>query len=98
MPILLHRKNQGKNLFLAPPQFGANGNRTGGGLGCAACHAAPEFDIDPNSKNNGIIGKISGTGIDITNTRAPSLRNITNNVVLKTDNLCTPEISPHCSR
>lgn len=74
------QENQGKNLFLAPPQFGANGNRTGGGLGCAACHAAPEFDIDPNSKNNGIIGKISGTGIDITNTRAPSLRNITNNV------------------
>ncbi|KQK26532.1 cytochrome C peroxidase [Chryseobacterium aquaticum] len=74
------QENQGKNLFLAPPQFGVNGNRTGGGLGCAACHAAPEFDIDPNSKNNGIIGKISGTGIDITNTRAPSLRNITNNV------------------
>jgi cytochrome c peroxidase len=72
------QENQGKNLFLAPPQFGANGSRTGGGLGCAACHAAPEFDIDPNSKNNGIIGKISGTGIDITNTRAPSLRNITN--------------------
>lgn len=72
------QENQGKNLFLAPPQFGANGNRTGGWLGCAACHAAPEFDIDPNSKNNGIIGKISGAGIDITNTRAPSLRNITN--------------------
>lgn len=72
------QENQGKNLFLAPPVFDAAGNRTGGGLGCAACHAAPEFDIDPNSKNNGIIAKISGTGIDITNTKAPSLRNVTN--------------------
>lgn len=72
------QENQGKNLFLAPPVFDATGNRTGGGLGCAACHAAPEFDIDPNSRNNGIIGKISGTGIDVFNTKAPSLRNITN--------------------
>jgi len=68
-------ENQGKNLFLAPPQFDAVGNRTGGGLGCAGCHAAPEFDIAPNSGNNGIIGTANGTGIDITNTRAPSLRN-----------------------
>lgn len=72
------QENQGKNLFLAPPVFDGSGNRTGGGLGCAACHAAPEFDINPNSRNNGIIGKISGTGIDITNTKAPSLRNVTN--------------------
>jgi hypothetical protein len=35
--------------------------------GCAACHAAPEFDIDPNTRNNGIIGVLNGTGIDITN-------------------------------
>jgi cytochrome c peroxidase len=39
-------------------------------------HAAPEFDIDPNTRNNGIIGVLNGTGIDITNTRAPSLRDI----------------------
>lgn len=70
------QENQGKNLFLAPPTFNASGSRTGGGIGCAGCHRAPEFDIDPNSKNNGIIGTISGTGIDITNTRAPSLRNL----------------------
>ncbi len=69
-------ENQGKNLFMAPPQFNATGNRTGGGVGCAGCHAAPEFDIAPNSGNNGFIGNLSGTGIDITNTRAPSLRNI----------------------
>jgi cytochrome c peroxidase len=34
------------------------------------------FDIDPNTRNNGIIGVLNGTGIDITNTRAPSLRDI----------------------
>ncbi|WP_298396412.1 cytochrome c peroxidase [Flavobacterium sp.] len=70
------QENQGKNLFLSPPVFNATGSRTGGGLGCAGCHAAPEFDIDPNSRNNGIIGTISGVGIDITNTRAPSLRDL----------------------
>ena len=70
------QENQGKNLFLTPPVFDATGNRTAGGLGCAGCHAPPEFDIDPNTKNNGIIGTISGVGIDITNTRAPSLRDL----------------------
>jgi len=70
------QENQGKNLFLSPPTFNATGSRTGGGLGCAGCHRAPEFDIDPNSGNNGIIGTISGTGIDIMNTRAPSLRDL----------------------
>jgi cytochrome c peroxidase len=72
------QENQGKNLFLSPPVFDATGNRTAGGVGCAACHAAPEFDIDPNTKNNGIIGVLNGTGIDITNTRAPSLRDLLN--------------------
>jgi cytochrome c peroxidase len=28
--------------------------------------SAPEFDIDPNTRNNGIIGVLNGTGIDIT--------------------------------
>ncbi len=75
-PNYTAQENQGKNLFLTPPVFDATGNRTSGGLGCAGCHAAPEFDIDPNTRNNGIIGTISGTGIDITNTRAPSLRDL----------------------
>jgi len=75
-PNFTNQENQGKQLFLAPPQFDATGNRTGGGVGCAGCHAAPEFDIAPNSGNNGIIGVLNGTGIDITNTRAPSLRDI----------------------
>ena len=70
------QENQGKNLFLTPPTFNASGVRTGGGVGCAGCHRAPEFDIDPNTRNNGIIGTISGVGIDITNTRAPSLRDL----------------------
>ena len=70
------QENQGKNLFLTPPTFNASGVRTSGGLGCAGCHRAPEFDIDPNSRNNGIIGNINGIGIDVTNTRAPSLRDL----------------------
>ena len=68
-------ENQGKNLFLQPPVFNAAGIRTGGGAGCAGCHAPPEFDIDPNSLNNGVIGKIGG-GTDVTVTRAPSLRDV----------------------
>ena len=70
-------ENLGKNLFLTPPVFDTNGFRTGGGIGCNACHNAPEFDIDPNSLSNGIGGSING-GPDFTNTRAPSLRNIAN--------------------
>jgi cytochrome c peroxidase len=68
-------ENQGKQLFLVPPQFNATGVRIGGGAGCQGCHAAPEFDIDPNSRNNGVIGKIGG-GNDVTVTRAPSLRDV----------------------
>jgi len=75
-PNFTPQENQGKNLFLSPPVFDATGNRTSGGLGCAGCHAAPEFDINPLSGNNGIIGTINGNGIDITNTRAPSLRDL----------------------
>ena len=70
------QENLGKNLFLTAPTFNASGIRTSGGLGCTGCHRAPEFDIDPNTKNNGIIGNIAGTGIDVTNTRAPSLRDL----------------------
>jgi len=70
------QENQGKNLFLAPATF-TGSTRTSGGLGCAGCHRVPEFDIDPNSLNNGIIGKIGG-GSDLTNTRSPSLRDLVN--------------------
>lgn len=72
-------ENAGKDLFLTPPQFNQNGNRIGGGIGCAGCHAAPEFDIDPNSKNNGVIRTLaSGNELDLLNTRAPSLRDVVN--------------------
>ena len=70
------QENQGKNLFLTPPVFDATGNRTGGGLGCGGCHRAPEFDIDPNTRNNGIVGIINNTGLDLNNTKAPTLRNL----------------------
>ena len=69
-------ENQGKALFLAPPVFDANSIRISGGAGCQGCHRAPEFDIAPNSGNNGVVGIAGGTGTDFTNTRSPSLRNI----------------------
>lgn len=78
-PNLTPQENQGKSLFLTPPIFDATGNRTGGGLGCGGCHRAPEFDIDPNTRNNGIVGIINNTGLDLNNTKAPSLRNLTRN-------------------
>lgn len=69
------QENMGKNLFLQAPVFDGSGNRTGGGLGCQGCHRAPEFDIDPASKNNGIIAKIGG-GKDLNNTKSPTLRDL----------------------
>jgi cytochrome c peroxidase len=77
-PNFTQQENQGKSLWLAPPIFDASGSRIGGGLGCNGCHAAPEFDIDPRSLNNGIIGIINEKGIDIANTKAPSLRDLIN--------------------
>jgi cytochrome c peroxidase len=76
-PNFTNQENLGKNLFLTPPVFDANSVRISGGLGCNGCHRAPEFDIDPNSRSNGIGGSIAG-GADFTNTRSPSLRNLTN--------------------
>ena len=69
-------ENAGKQLFLGRPVFDADGVRTAGGAGCAGCHRPPEFDIDPNSRNNGIIGTIAGTGLDRTNTKSPTLRDV----------------------
>ena len=69
-------ENQGKGIFLTPPVFDASGVRINGGLGCQGCHAAPEFDIDPNTGNNGVIGNLNAPGIDINVTRAPSLRDL----------------------
>jgi cytochrome c peroxidase len=59
-------ENRGKALYL-------------GRAGCQRCHEAPEFDIDQNSRNNGVVGVIGAPGsIDVTNTRAPSLRDLVN--------------------
>mgnify|MGYP000844963746 CR=1 FL=1 len=75
-PNYTPEENAGKQLFNAPPQFGPNGVRIGGGAGCAGCHKAPAFDIDPNTRNNGIIATTTGVGNDIAITRAPSLRDV----------------------
>jgi cytochrome c peroxidase len=66
-PNFTSSENNGKQLFITAPSQG--------GAGCAACHRPPEFDIDPNSRNNGVITSIGG-GTDLTNTRAPTLRNL----------------------
>jgi cytochrome c peroxidase len=71
-PNFTAQENNGKALFNNPP---APPGQPQTGAGCAACHAAPEFDIDPNSRNNGVTAKIGG-GTDLTNTRAPSLRDL----------------------
>ena len=68
-PNFTASENNGKQIFLRPPNQG--------GAGCAGCHRPPEFDIDPASLNNGVIFAIAG-GTDLTNTRAPSLRNLAN--------------------
>lgn len=94
-PNFTMQENQGKDLFLMLPIFDNTGNRVDGGFGCAACHNAPEFDIDSNSKNNGIIGTINNTGIDITATKVPTLRDLTkpdgtlNGPLMHTGNLAT---------
>lgn len=68
-PNFTANENAGKALFMAPPDQG--------GAGCQGCHRAPEFDIDPGSDHNGVFA-VAGltTEIDLTNTRAPSLRDV----------------------
>ncbi len=67
-PNFTTEENNGKALYMA-----------GNEAGCNRCHRAPEFDIDPDSNNNGIIGVAGSPGsIDLTNERSPSLRDIVN--------------------
>ncbi|MEN3941178.1 cytochrome c peroxidase [Prosthecobacter sp. SYSU 5D2] len=66
-PNFTPQENTGKQLFLAAPN--------NGGAGCAGCHRPGEFDIDPASRNNGVITRIGG-GTDLTNTRSPTLRDL----------------------
>lgn len=67
------QENMGKRIYLAPPA-GPNP-----GAGCQGCHRAPEFDIDPASRNNGVTS-VAGdnTASDFTVTRAPTLRDMLN--------------------
>ena len=70
-PNFTQQENLGKNLFSTPPPQG--------GAGCQGCHRAPEFDIDPNSRNNGVTGVVGDPmALDIEVTRSPSLRDIIN--------------------
>ena len=78
-PNFTNQENQGKMLFNGNPQFQGNNGavRVGGGLGCNACHQAPEFDIRPNSDNNGVTGVANNPAArDFDVTRSPTLRDM----------------------
>ncbi|MCK8521241.1 cytochrome-c peroxidase [Aquimarina sp. D1M17] len=70
-PNFTEQENEGKELFFRPA--------IQNGAGCISCHTAPEFDIDPESLNNGVTG-VFGNAIasDFLVTRAPTLRDIFN--------------------
>lgn len=82
-PNFTAEENRGKTLFLAPTGMGGpiDGMMMNGGLGCNVCHRAPEFDIDPRSRNNGVITSASNPNmIELNNTKSPSLRDLFNPV------------------
>lgn len=94
----------GKNLFLTEAMYNPNGNRSGGGLGCANCHQTPTFSIDPLSKNNGIIASAGNPmQIDLNNTKSPSLRDLfnqnglSNGPLMHTGNLNLEQVYNHYS-
>lgn len=66
------QENHGKQLFFITANNGT-------GIDCNSCHRASEFDADPFSSNNGIIG-VAGdpSGFDLNVTRSPSLRDLVN--------------------
>ena len=67
-PNFTNDQNAGKSLFML--------SRNQGGANCATCHRPPEFDIRPNSLNNGVIGVFGSADTDLTVTRSPSLRDL----------------------
>lgn len=75
-PNFTEQENLGKELFFAPPQLDAQGVRLAGGLACNGCHRGPEFALDADSRNNGVIRTIGGQGFDQNVTRAPTLRDV----------------------
>ena len=73
-PNFSDQENRGKALYLSPPGGGPTG-----GAGCNGCHRAPEFDIDPASGNNGVVGVVGNPdATDLIVTRAPNLRDLVN--------------------
>ena len=71
-PNFTAQENLGKSLFM--------NNRNQNGANCATCHRAPEFDIDPGSDNNGIVGVFGDpNATDFEVTRSPTLRDMVNN-------------------
>lgn len=66
------QENLGKSIFMKPNHRPSAG-------GCAGCHIPPEFDIDPFTMTNGVVGVAgSTTAKDYTVTRAPTLRDVFN--------------------
>ena len=73
-PNYTDQENLGKALFL-----NGGGNNNNGGAGCDRCHRAPEFGIEDDSDNNGVIGVIGDPeAVDLTITRSPTLRDLVN--------------------
>jgi len=72
------QENLGKQLFLESVQFGSEGLRVGGGIGCANCHVPPEFSIIENSRTNGVILSWNGFTNDEGVTKSPTLRDVFN--------------------
>ena len=69
-PNFTPQENRGKHLFI---------NTAPEGTGCADCHIPPDFALHINSLNNGVITVAGQIGeIDLTNIRAPSLRDLVN--------------------
>jgi len=95
-PNFTPAENAGKLLFLTDFEFETDtieeqtvgggiesfvvSKRISGGFNCGACHRAPEFDIDPNSLNNGFIRNAEiepGEPIfDFNVTRSPTMRDL----------------------
>jgi len=103
-PNLTAQENHGKELFVLPPNLDERNVRLGGGLGCAGCHRPPEFDIDPDMQNNGVIRTASGSGVELFVTRAPTLRNVvradgtTNGPLMHTGDFTLDDVLDHYDR
>jgi cytochrome c peroxidase len=76
------QETRGMKLFNELPgteKVGEINVRKAGGVGCFFCHRPPEFDIRPNTGNNGVVSVANNpNGTDFQVTRAPTLRNLAN--------------------